>query len=78
MLAPKCAGSLGVVPGWHDGVTEAVVGSSETVNGSSEAPGTLPFLSKAFVCVGASILFGCLRGVTLALWRVFTTSFVAV
>ena len=58
-------------------MTEAVVGSSDAVNGSSEAPGKLPFLSKAFVAVAASIPFGYLRGVTSALWRVFTASLVA-
>ena len=44
MLAPKRAGSPDVLLGWHDGMTEAVVGSSEAVNGSAEAPGMLPFL----------------------------------
>ena len=58
-------------------MTAAVVGSSEAVNGSSEARGTLPFLSKALAGVGALIPFGCLRSVTLALWRVFTASSVA-
>ena len=58
-------------------MTEAVVGSSEAVNGSSEVHGTLPFLSKALVGVGASISFGYLRGVTLALWRVITVSLIA-
>ena len=75
MLATKRAGSSGVLQGWHSGMTDAVVGSSEAVNGSSEAPCTLPFLSKALVGVGASVPFGCLRGITFALWSVCTASF---
>ena len=75
VLAPKRAGSPGVLPGWHDGMTEAVVGFSEAVNGSG--PRYAPFLSKTLVGVDALVPFGCLPGVTLALWRVFTASFIA-
>ena len=77
MLGPKRAGPPGVLSGWQDGLTEASVGSSEAVNGSAEAPGTLSFLSQALVGVGASISFGCPPGVTLALWGVFAASFAA-
>ena len=62
----------------HDGVTDAMIGFSEAVIGLSETPGTLLFLSKAIVGVGASVpLKECLRGVSFASGNVCTASFVA-
>ena len=74
MLATKRAGSLGVLSGWHDSMTDAVVGSLEAVIGPSEAPGTLLFLSETIVGVGSSVPLRCLRGITLASGNVCTAS----
>ena len=47
-------------------MSDAVVGSSVAVMGPLEIPGTLLFLSKAIVGVGASVPLSCFRGITLA------------
>ena len=65
LLATKHARSPGVLPGWHDGMADAVVDPSEP-------PGTLLFLSMAIVGVGAAVPLSCVRVVTSAsgnMWK---------
>ena len=70
MLTPVRPGPSCVPSGCPGGPTEVLLGSSEGVDGSSEASGALSFLSEAFGGVDASVPFVCPRSVPLALWGV--------
>ena len=66
MLATKSSRFPGVLPGWRVSAADAVVGPSDT-------PGTLLFLSRTVVGVGAAVLLSCIRGVTSELENVCMT-----